>query len=370
MNVRQIFILSLIVCHGLVHLIGFANAFGFQPGTLLQKRISVLAGLGWLSVALLFLVIAGLHLFHKSNWAPVALIGALVSQILIASAWKDARVGTIANAMIFILALIEMSNAHFNAMVNRESNKLLEGFDRNNQGIIAEADLQRLPGPVRKWLIRTGTPGKETIHFVRLKQEGRMRTAPGRRWMPFRAVQYFNADNPSFVWRATVDMLPGIKLQGVDKFSAGKGTMQIKLWSLIDMVNAKNDQKVDTATLTRYLAEIIWFPTAALSGYLNWEAIDSQTVNVTMQYHGLSCTAKFAFDKDGDLRRIEAERYKDSGKKATLQKWIVEISGYQTFNGFRIPSNTSVTWQTKEGDFTWAEMKLTDLQYNIYQLYR
>ena len=57
--------------------------------------------------------------------------------------------------------------------------------------------LEGLPGNVRQWLEHCGVIGKEQIHFVRLRQNGLLRTKPGNKWMPFTATQYSRVDEPA-----------------------------------------------------------------------------------------------------------------------------------------------------------------------------
>ncbi len=53
-------------------------------------------------------------------------------------------------------------------------------------------------------------------------------------------------------------------------FKDGKGSMIIKVLSLINVVNDSNNEKINQGTLQRYLGEITWFPTAAVSPYIKW----------------------------------------------------------------------------------------------------
>jgi hypothetical protein len=65
-----------------------------------------------------------------------------------------------------------------------------------------------------------------------------------------------------------------------------------------------------------------------------------------------------------------ADRYKDVGPNATLEKWLVTTTDTKEFNGTRIPYKSEVTWKLKEGDFTWAKMELTELEFNRWEIFR
>ena len=86
--------------------------------------------------------------------------------------------------------------------------------------------------------------------------------------MPFTATQYFIVNEPQFIWQANVQMMPLITMAGRDKFVNGNGEMVIKLLSLVNVANAGGGDKINSATMIRYLAETTWFPSTALNDYI------------------------------------------------------------------------------------------------------
>ena len=56
---------------------------------------------------------------------------------------------------------------------------------------ITDADLARLPDPVRRYLRVSGVVGRPRVHNFRVRMHGRIRSGPDARWMPLdrRAVQ-------------------------------------------------------------------------------------------------------------------------------------------------------------------------------------
>jgi hypothetical protein len=112
-----------------------------------------------------------------------------------------------------------------------------------------------------------------------------------------------------------------------------------------------------------------WFPTAALNQYISWSPIDETTVMVSMTYNGNSVSGIMRFTEEGDLLSFEANRYMANGKNGSMQKWLVEVKGYKDFNGLRIAYKNAVTWKLSSGDFNWANIELTDLEYNKPVLY-
>lgn len=99
---RTLFLI-LILLHGVIHLMGFAKAFGLAEISELTLPISVGWGAAWLAACLIFIT-SGVQLFLNSDlWWITGIIGAAMSQILILAFWQDARFGTIPNLIIVII---------------------------------------------------------------------------------------------------------------------------------------------------------------------------------------------------------------------------------------------------------------------------
>jgi len=86
---------------------GFAKAFGYGNITQLGE-VSKPMGSLWLITAFLFITVAILLLFKKDAWIIMGMIAAILSQILIVSAWKDARFGTVANIMLVVFVILSI----------------------------------------------------------------------------------------------------------------------------------------------------------------------------------------------------------------------------------------------------------------------
>ncbi|MBA9077178.1 hypothetical protein FHS90_001889 [Rufibacter quisquiliarum] len=141
--------------------------------------------------------------------------------------------------------------------------------------------------------------------------------------------------------------------------------MLIKLLSLYPVADAQGPE-IDQGTLLRYLAEMVWFPSAAVSPYLSWKPVDDTHAAVTMTYAGVTATGTFTYSPAGDVTRFEALRYYDRPTGPTLEKWVVTVpeNGYQTFQGIRIPAHAAITWKLKTGDFPWYQIQITGAAFN------
>lgn len=90
----------LMILHGLVHLMGFVKAFNLVELKDIKQDISRPMGLLWLAVMLLFATAGTALLLGVTLWWPITIASMVLSQIVIALHWKEAKWGTIANVLI------------------------------------------------------------------------------------------------------------------------------------------------------------------------------------------------------------------------------------------------------------------------------
>jgi hypothetical protein len=363
----------LLIIHGLLHLVGFTNLLKIaSTAQFTGKTIVALPafatkanGMLWLISCLLFIVAAVFYIQHDQSWWMFGLIALIISQLLIVVYWKDARAGTIVNIIVLLAVVTGYGAWAFNNNVRNDIEAVLPPT-KLPATVVTQPMLDKLPPTVQQWLLRANVVGKPVIHTVYLTQEAQMRTKPGGKWMASKASQYFNADNPGFVWTVKMDAAPFVNIVGRDKYENGKGDMLIKALSIIPIAHATGAE-TDQGTLLRYLAEMAWFPSAALNDYVQWEQVNDSCAKATMTYGGVSATGLYCFSTQGDVTAFKAKRYMVSNKVSQLEDWQIDVDpkGYKTFEGIRIPATSTVTWKLKEGDFTWLKLSITSLRYNI-----
>jgi hypothetical protein len=139
--------------------------------------------------------------------------------------------------------------------------------------------------------------------------------------------------------------------------------MLIKLLSLFPIADAKGPE-TDQGSMLRNLAEICWFPSAALGDHIQWQQLDSLTAQATMTNGGITAAGIFRFNADGDMASFEAKRYYDRKEGATLEDWLVVNKGWRDFDGVRVPYKSEITWKLKDGDFTWLKLEIKEIDYN------
>jgi hypothetical protein len=123
---RNLFILVTAV-HGLIHMMGFAKAFGYGNMKQLTVRISKPAGIIWLIATLLFIITVILLLLNKTGWYIIAIPAVILSQVLLVLSWKDAKFGTIVNIIILVVAISDYAQYRLNHSIENISGTKISG---------------------------------------------------------------------------------------------------------------------------------------------------------------------------------------------------------------------------------------------------
>ncbi|MEX2088641.1 MAG: DUF6544 family protein, partial [Bacteroidota bacterium] len=255
---------------------------------------------------------------------------------------------------ILILALVVVvliNEFSFKRGVDAEVTALFQNAGPTDTTVVTEADLAHLPPPIQRYLRRSEVVGKPKVQFVRLRQRGTIRRGPEDAWMPFEAEQYHTVNPPGFVWHVRASVFPLLSMVGRDTYVGGKGNMHITLLSTITVVDVSGPE-LNQGAFVRFLSEIVWFPTAWLSDYLTWEAIDSSSARVTMRDGGNSASAVVFVNDEGDITNFTADRFMTVGDGFRTERWSIPMTGYGEWGGFRIPTQGEAVWQLESGDFS------------------
>lgn len=264
--------------------------------------------------------------------------------------------------LILWIVISSIANYVFDQKVEEEIEELFSNVDNKGE-IVTKEELSLLPENVQKWLEYAGVIAKEKIVTVRLKQKGEMRLGMDKSWIPFEAEQYFTTVEPSFIWKANIKMAPLFHISGRDKYENGEGNMLIKILSIFPVADSKG-KEIDQGTLLRYLAETMWFPTAALNEYLAWEEVDTYTARATMTYGEITASGIFTFNDMGEVINFEAKRYGEFDGETSLETWSIPVRDYKEFQGVKIPTKGDVTWKLDLGDYNWFNFEVTEVKYN------
>lgn len=354
------------VHHGLFHLTAFAKAWSAGAHEQLSFRMIDLSDSSpRLSSTLLILtafmfLTATLGYFMRRQWYWIPATAALLlAQVLIVIYWQDAKYATFVNVLLLVAVIYSAAAMYFVKAATRSAQRLL-GQATVSERLVTEHMIASLPQNVQRWLRQSNVVGRPTPVKIKIEQEGSLRTKPDGTWMSFKATQYFTIDPPGFVWIARIKAAPLIEIGGRDRYHNGKGNMVIKPLYLFRAADSSGTE-IDQGTLIRYLAEMAWFPQAAVSEYLHWESINDRQARVTMDYADVTASCVYTFNEEGNVSTIEARRYGEFGGVFRKETWSVAATGYGVFNNICIPNSNEVTWKLSEGDFQWLKLQVTDV---------
>ena len=363
------FLFLLVTLHGLIHLLGFVKAFNLSPGTQLTQAISRPVGLLWLLAALLFAGGAIFFLIGREFWWIIVAPALIISQILILTSWNDAKIGTIPNVIILVPLIYAYLNFQPSSFASRFRVEVQEGLKRSmQQPPVLEEDIRHLPAPVQKYLKYAGVVGKPRVQNVRARFSGGIKPRLGGDFLGFVSQQYNFFDDPTRVFYIKSAMY-GIPFDGLHLYKGPTATMQIRIASLIQIVDAKGPEMNQGETVTLFNDMCMLAPARLIDRNIAWRSVDSLTVEAKYSNKGITITAMLFFNDGGELINFTSDdRFESAdGKTYNQYRWSTPLANYRDIGGRRIASYGETMWDTPEGKFTYGKFNLLEVEYNCTQ---
>jgi hypothetical protein len=359
-----------VILHGLVHLLGAVKGFGWAQVEDLNATPSAGAAAAWL-VASVMLVATGVTVLLRYRWWWILGAAALVvSQVLIFSTWADARAGLAANLLLLVGVVYGYASegpAGYRAGYRRLRAAALAG--PRVDGMLSDADLAALPQPVAAYIRLTGAVGQPRVANFRARIHGRIRGGPGKPWMNFTGEQvntYGAAPSRVLLMDATMFGLP---VDVLHAFVGPHATMQVKLCSLLRMVDASGPDMDRAETVTLFNDLCVLSPAALVDAPIRWSPVDGRRVRGEFTHGGLTVAAELTFGTDGRLVDFVSDdrlRAAPDGKSFTRQRWSTPIMGYRRLGARVIGTNGEAHWHAPdpEGEFVYLEFVVDAIAYN------
>jgi len=117
-----------------------------------------------------------------------------------------------------------------------------------------------------------------------------------------------------------------------------------------------------------FFNDLCLFAPAALINYpIRWEQIGPFKVKAKFVNQDITVTAILEFKENGQLVNfISEDRYlTENGKDFINFKWSTPIKEYQEVNGRKVPAYAEAIWHTPEGEFTYAQFYVEEIEYNL-----
>jgi len=362
-------VVVVLLLHGLIHLLGFAKAFGLAEAAQLSQPIGRSMGLVWIGAPVL-MVVASVAFIAAPRWFWVVGGCALVlSQSAIVASWSDAKFGTLANVLL-LAAVVFRFGSHGPPSLRQE-------FAENVRAglavaaaprLVHEGDLRGLPEPVRRYLRVTGAVGQPQVVNFRATWRGRIRSSASDPWMDFHAEQYnFYSGTPSrlFFMDATMKGLP---VDVFHRFVGEAATFRVRLLSLVTMVNGKGPVMNRAETVTVFNDLCVFAPSMLVDPAIQWQEVDARTARARFARGAETIGAELTFNDAGELVDFASDDRPSAsadGKSFTPQRWTTPLGKYRSFGARRVFTVGEARYDAASGSYAYGEFEVLTIDYNV-----
>ncbi|MFZ1688084.1 MAG: DUF6544 family protein [Flavobacteriales bacterium] len=360
----RILLAVLLVLHGAIHLMGFAKAYGYARIPSLTLHIARPMGVLWAITSVLFGVAAVELTMSNDGWWMPAAAALLLSQLLIVRYWRDARFGTIANALLLLVVIAGAGVRGFRAQYTAAVERTVERTRELPAHHITEAEITPLPQPVQRFLRTAGVVGTTVPRNMRIVFAGELRGFDGP-WMPFTTVQTNSFDEPArFFWIDAT--MKGMPTKGLHAYENGTATMLIKALGLVPVMEA-HGAEMDTAETVTWFNDLCLFaPGALLDPRITWSPMDERSAKATFTHRGITIRAVLMFDAaDHLVDFISDDRYALENGRAKKLRFSTPARDHRRINGLLLPGYGEAVWHRPEGPLIYGRFTLRSIVYDI-----
>lgn len=230
--------------------------------------------------------------------------------------------------------------------------------------VFTEEDVLHLPSPVKKYFNYCGyigTPKMNTMKAV--YKDVKFLFGKGKSPIIIDYIQYNIANEPARI--AYIDSsMYGIPFEGLDSYTAGKGSMKGVLAKLFTLFN-QTGETMDKASLVTFLSECLIIPNAALQDFITWEEIDDLHAKATISYYGRTASGIFAFNESGEMLSFTTnDREAATDGTSEEVKWSIVLNEYKETKGINRPTGFQAIWHYDDGDLLYFDGKDVVIEYD------
>lgn len=328
-------------------------------------------GVVWLAAAILMIATGLLLRASARNWWLVGAVAVVASQAAIVTSWSDAKVGTVANVLLFA-AVLYGAAAHgptsFDAEDERRVSVALAVAVVET--VVTEGDLASLPGSIAAYVRQSGAIGQPRVANFRATIFGRIRSTPAKPWMTFTGEQVNTfGTNPSRTFHMDATMA-GSPVDVLHIYAQAAAAMTVKLFSMVPIANAYGPEMDRAETVTVFNDLVVLAPGAIVGAPIVWTTTDERHVNGSYTNGTQTVTAELTFNEQHELVNFisnDRTAVSPDGKTFTPQVWSTPISSYRTSHGHRFPAVAEARWHASPptGEFAYIEFNVKDIAYNV-----
>jgi len=228
-----------------------------------------------------------------------------------------------------------------------------------NAAPVTDADVERLPEVVRRYLRFMGVVGRPRDWSFRAHFVGRFRLRPRLGWMPAEAWQYNSGLDVARVFVMRLRFAGVVPMIGRDTYLGGHGRMIGKLADRVTVADGQGDE-FDIGELTTYLDDaVLLAPSMLLGPATTWTGIDEHTFDVTLRDAGRAVTGRVFLDDRGAPRDFSTtDRFADLPGGLVRAEWRTPVRSWERIGGRPLPGPFGAVWHLPDGPLPYVEGRL------------
>ena len=298
----KLLFITLGTAHALIHLIGFLKGARLKEFPNIKTPISGIASLGWMLSLLLLIGSTYLLLSDKTWWWKPGFAGLICSQIMIITAWKDAKKGTTMNLVFLLACMTGRGQSQYQDQRNQNQKNLIQtiripGAQRPSPDV-----LDSLPAPVADWLRGTGIFTKEKPVHCRILEAGQFHLLSEKGTIrPGTTGTYYRLDSLLICGEVNLTQFKLVPHSATYFSSKDSTQYAYHLGHLISVETANMIQDRKSA-LEKFLMDLPFMPSMALHKSIQWHVKDANHAEARIQEGANQVSALFTFTRQGDWK--------------------------------------------------------------------
>jgi hypothetical protein len=134
---------------------------------------------------------------------------------------------------------------------------------------------------------------------------------------------------------------------------------------VVPVVNLHGTRDIAAASLMRWLAEAVWYPTALLPGEgVDWTALSGGSARAKVREGGTTVTLDFHFGSDGLVGHVFSRaRGRLVNGVSVPTPWQGRFGHYERHGGVLIPMLGEVEWLTTDGAMPYWRGQIDDVRF-------
>lgn len=301
---------------------------------------------------------------RKNVWMIFSIIAVPLSQYLVIAYWAETSLATVINVIILLGTALAFADWNFNSKYKKQVQTFLKQQPSAAADLLTEADIQHLPGAVKKYLRYTRSVGQPKVKNFKVNFSGRLRQNEQSQWMPFTSEQYnfVDASTRLFFLHAVMKHLP---VTGLHSFKNGKAFMDIRLLSLFRVQYQAGKEMNISETVTFFNDMCCLAPATLIDDRIQWMETKGNKVHATFTNKGITVAAWLHFNEDGKLINFVSEdRYATQRKEMKRTPWSTPLKDYKSIHGHKLAGYADAMYHYSDRSFTYGNFYIESVEYN------